>query len=235
MTLKIPVGRIGQWKHPKYGTIKMSQQTFNDMRRNFKSKIPKFTPYIRVGHDRAETAGLNTSLPEGWITDLVQEGDVLYALADPIGPHVAEMVKTKKFRYSSPEYQDNYLENGSNVGAVILALSLTNEPFLTRLPESRLLADPADTIYLDYSNHEDGARKLAEDVRQLADESMLELGYQIVDGKYTLSDGAEPGSTEGLNIKKELNHGQVDKGTTSMADEAMIALGYRVVDGKYVR
>jgi hypothetical protein len=150
--MKIPVGRIGEWKHPRYGKIKMSQQHFNDMIRNFKNKSVGRDPFIRIGHDKADDPTFGGAKAEGWITDLVQEGDVLYALADPTNPDVAEMVQSKRYRYSSPEYQDNYQEkeSGSNVGTVLLALSLTNEPFLTRLPEARLLADPADTFYLDH-------------------------------------------------------------------------------------
>lgn len=150
--MKIPVGRIGKWKHPRYGPIEMSQRTFDEMIRNFRSKAIGRDPFIRIGHDKADDPTFGGAKAEGWITDLVQEGDVLYALADPTNPDVAEMVRSKKYRYSSPEYQENYIdkETGSNVGTVLLALSLTNEPFLTRLPEARLLADPADTFYLDH-------------------------------------------------------------------------------------
>lgn len=152
MPLKIPVGRIGQWKHPKYGTIKMSQQTFDDIVRNFRAKTLGRDPFLRVGHDKADDPTFGGAKAEGWITDLVQEGDFLFALADPTNNEIAEKVKSKQFRYASPEYRENYQdkESGSFRGAVLEALALTNEPFLTRLPEARLLADPPDTFYLDH-------------------------------------------------------------------------------------
>lgn len=152
MPLKIPVGRIGEWKHPKYGTIKMSQQTFDDIKRNFKEKTLGREPFIRVGHDKTDDPTFGGAKAEGWITDIVQEGEFLFALADPTSDEVAEKVKSKQYRYASPEYRDNYQdkESGSFKGAVLEALALTNEPFLTRLPEARLLADPADTFYLDH-------------------------------------------------------------------------------------
>ncbi|MDB5053931.1 MAG: hypothetical protein JWM44_1981 [Bacilli bacterium] len=223
MTLKIPVGRIGQWKHPKYGTIKMTQETFSQMIRNFKAKVLGRDPFIRVGHDKSNDPTFGSTKAEGWITDLVQEGEFLFALADPTNEKVAKMVQNKQYRYASPEYQDKYQskEDGSFKGAVLEALALTNEPFLTQLPEARLLADPSDTFYLDFGNPDD-VRKLSDDLKRLADESMLELGYQIVDGKYMLTNGAGA----------ELSH--LDEETKKMSDESMLALGYKIVDGKYV-
>ncbi len=130
----------------------MSQQIFDEMKRNFKDKTIGRDPFIRIGHAKVEDSTFGTAKAEGWIQDLQQEGDVLYALADPTNPDVAEMVRTKQYRYASPEYQENYKskEDGSFKGAVLEAIALTNEPFLTRLPEARLLADPPDTFYLDY-------------------------------------------------------------------------------------
>ncbi|MEC0231294.1 phage protease [Paenibacillus alba] len=163
--LKIPAGRIGEWKHPRYGSIKMTQQTFTDIIRNFKEKTIGRDPFIRIGHDKADDPTFGSSKAEGWITDIVQEGDHLFALADPTNDQVAEMVRTKQFRYASPEYQNNYQdkESGSLKGAVLEALALTNEPFLTKLPEARLLSDPADTFYLDH-----------EEVKRMPDKEILD-------------------------------------------------------------
>lgn len=168
LPLKIPVGRIGEWKHPKYGTIKMSQQTFDDIISNFKAKTIGRDPFIRIGHDKGDESTFGSTAAEGWITDIVQEGDNLFALADPTNDNVADMVKNKQFRYASPEYVDNYKdkETGSFKGAALEALALTNEPFLTRLPEARLLADPPDTFYLDYEEVKSMDKELLEQVKQ---------------------------------------------------------------------
>jgi len=173
--LKIPVGRIGEWKHPKYGTIKMSQQTFDDMVRNFKAKTIGRDPFVRIGHDKAEDLTFGTAASEGWVRGLEQEGDVLFALADPTNPQVVEHVKSQRFRYASPEYQDNYRskEDGSLKGAVLEAIALTNEPFLTRLPEARVLADPPDTFYLDYEEVRPGM----EDMKQMLEQQKETNGF----------------------------------------------------------
>lgn len=173
--LKIPVGRIGEWKHPKYGTLKMSQQTFDDFIRNFRERTIGRDPYVRIGHDKDEGPTFGHTASEGWVKDVQQEGDVLYALADPTNPDVVEAVQNKRFRYASPEYQENYRskEDGSLKGAVLEAIALTNEPFLTRLPEARVLADPPDTIYLDYEE----VSPNMEDVKQLLEQQKETNGF----------------------------------------------------------
>jgi hypothetical protein len=171
--LKIPVGRIGKWKHPKYGDLKMSQQTFDDMIRNFHDKTIGRDPFIRIGHDLPGTFGSTPS--EGWIQDLSQEGDTLFALVDPTNSGIVDAVKNKKYRYASPEYDENYKskEDGSSKGAALTALALTNEPFLTHLPEARLLADPPGTLYLDYEE----VNSNMEDMKQLLDQQKETNGF----------------------------------------------------------
>ncbi|KLU66311.1 hypothetical protein DEAC_c17100 [Desulfosporosinus acididurans] len=174
--MKIPVGRIGEWKHPKYGVLKMSQQTFDDMVRNFKDKTIGRDPFVRIGHNKGTGDTWGDVPSEGWIQDLQQEGDVLYALADPTNPQVVEAVRNGRFKYASPEYEENYQskEDGSFKGAVLLALALTNEPFLTHLPEARALADPPDTFYLDY---EEVKPKMGEEMKDLLDQQKETNGF----------------------------------------------------------
>ncbi len=173
--MKIPVGRIGEWKHPKYGVLKMSQQTFNDMIKNFKSKTIGRDPFVRIGHDKGTGNSWGDVPAEGWIQDLQQEGDVLYALADPTNTQVVEAVRNGRFRYASPEYEENYQskEDGSFKGAVLLALALTNEPFLTNLPEARALADQPDVFYLDYEE----VRPDMEEMKELLDQQKETNGF----------------------------------------------------------
>lgn len=168
MPLKIPVGRIGEWRHPRYGVLKMSQQMFDEMKDNFKAKTIGRDPYVRIGHKKTDEPTFGAEKSEGWVQDLVQEGDVLYALADPTNDEVGEMVRTKQYRYASAEYLENYKskEDGSSKGAVLEAIALTNEPFLTRLPEARLLADPPDTFYLDFEEVNPGMEGMKELLEQ---------------------------------------------------------------------
>lgn len=196
-TLKIPVFRLGSWRHPKYGLLSITQEFLNKIVANFRSGFPGSPPYVRLGHDKdaddaKATFGDTPSL--AWVKDLVQEGDVLYALADPTDPKVVEWVRTRKYRFASAEYEPNHIsrETGKPVGPVLTAIGLTNEPFLTRLPEAVVLAAPPDQFYLDYEEVKEakpvGVRmKFADLVRKLA----AVFGVEVEDAP---AGGPDPGS-----------------------------------------
>lgn len=150
--LKIPFFKLGKWRHPVYGPIDGTQEKFDAIIANFRGNVLGRPPYVRLGHTKDGAVTFGATPAEAWVHDIVQEGDILYALAHPTGKEVIENVKSKRFRFASPEYDDNYInkETGARVGPTLMAIGLTNEPFLTRLPEVRSLADPPGTIYLDH-------------------------------------------------------------------------------------
>jgi len=150
--LKIPIFRIGNWKHPAYGVIKGTQDTFNNLIENFRKNVLGRPPFVRLGHSKDNAATFGDAVAEAWVSDLVQEGNVLYALAWPTSNDIVEAVRNKRYRFASPEYTPDYTDKelGHKVGPVLEAVGLTNEPFLTKLPETVVLADPPGTIYLDH-------------------------------------------------------------------------------------
>lgn len=156
--LKIPFFRKGRWSHPKYGTISADQGKFDQFKKNFKENILGRQPFIRIGHSKDSSSTFGDAEAKAWISDIVQEGDVLYALAEATDPKVEEDIRNKKYRFASAEYSDNYFdkESGKDFGTVLSAIALTNEPFLTRLPENVVLSDDPETFYLDYKNMEGG-------------------------------------------------------------------------------
>lgn len=153
MPLKIPFFRLGKWKHPVYGDLTITQDTFNQMLANFKTNVLGRPPFIRIGHDKGTAPTFGYAPAEGWVTSLKQEGDVLFAEVEPTTPTAEENIRTKRYRFSSAEYNPNGVdrETGKKVGALLSAIALTNEPFLTKLPEATLLADTPDMFYLDFS------------------------------------------------------------------------------------
>lgn len=150
--LKIPFFRLGKWKHPLYGPIEGTQEKFDAIKANFKRNVLGRPPYVRLGHTRDGAVTYGDTPAEAWVYDIIQEDNVLYALAHPTSGDITEAVNSKRYRFASPEYDENYIdkENGQNVGTTLLAIGLTNEPFLTRLPAARALAEHADIIYHDY-------------------------------------------------------------------------------------
>lgn len=149
--IKIPFFRLGKWRHPEYGELVGTQEKFDTIISNFKSNVLGRPPYIRLGHDKAEAATFGDAPAEAWVHDIVQEGPVLYALAHPTGPAIVDAIRSKRYRFASAEYQEDYTdkETGVKAGPTLLAIGLTNEPFLTRLPDTVALAENPDAIYLD--------------------------------------------------------------------------------------
>lgn len=168
--LKIPFFRLGEWKHPKYGTIKGSPEKFRQFINNFKGNALGRPPFIRIGHDKSDSPTFGDAEAKAWIKDIVQEGNVLYALCEPCDENVENLIKSKKYRFASAEYDDNYIEktSGKNVGTVLSAIALTNEPFLTHLPENVVLSDVNNNeFYLDFEERE--GNKMDEFLKKLSD------------------------------------------------------------------
>jgi len=151
-SLKIPFFRLGKWRHPVYGPIEGTQAKFDAIKENFRRNVLGRPPFVRLGHAKESAPTFGDAPAEAWVHDIIQEGDVLYALAHPTSDGIVDAVRKKKFRFASPEYVEDYMdkETGAKAGPTLMAIALTNEPFLTRLPETVVLADPPETIYLDY-------------------------------------------------------------------------------------
>jgi len=156
MPLKIPFFIQGKWKHPLYGDMTITQDTFNQILTNFKANVLGRPPFIRIGHDKGANPTFGYAPAEGWVTDIRQEGNVLFGVVEPTTPAAEENIRTKRYRFSSAEYNPNGVdrETGKKVGALLSAIALTNEPFLTKLPEATLLADTPDMFYLDFAEEE---------------------------------------------------------------------------------
>lgn len=150
-TIKVPFFRLGKWKHPQYGDLEGTQEKFDAIVANFRKNVLGRPPFVRLGHTKNGAATFGDVPAEAWVCDIVQEGAVLYALAHPTSDALVDAIQTKRYRFASPEYQENYVspETGNGVGPVLMAIGLTNEPFLTRLPDTVALAENPGAIYLD--------------------------------------------------------------------------------------
>lgn len=202
--LKIPFFRLGEWKHPKYGTIKGTPDKLKQFTDNFKGNVLGRPPFIRIGHDKSQSPTFGDVEAKAWIKDIVQEGNVLYALCEPCDENVENLIKSKKYRFASAEYDDNYHEKttGKNVGTVLSAIALTNEPFLTHLPENVVLSDINNNeFYLDFE--ERGGNKMDEFFKKLSE------FFTTITAKMKLSDEPvtdpkkedEPPKNEDANAK----------------------------------
>jgi len=206
--LKIPIFRLGKWKHPAYGTIEGTQEKFNQMMDNFRKNVLGRPPFARLGHDKDNAPTFGDAPAEAWVSDLVQEGSVLYALAWPTNAGFVEAVRNKRYRFASPEYEPDYLdkESGAKVGPVLMAIGMTNEPFLTRLPDAMVLADPPETIYLD---HEEVKEQMPDDKLMQENNNLLK---KLADGFNKLMESikASPPGQSGLSDDDRQKLAEID-------------------------
>ena len=167
--LKIPFFRLGKWVHPVYGELNITQKIFDQVLVNFKSGVLGQEPFVRIGHDLPTKQVFGDTEALAWIKNIVQEGDVLVAMGEPVNEEVSQLIKEKRYRFASAEYSEHgrNRETGKDVGALLSAIALTNEPFLTKLPEATLLANGGDLFYMDYK--ETGGNKMEELLKKLAE------------------------------------------------------------------
>lgn len=150
--IKVPISRIGSWEHPKYGKVVEDQNDFDQIVANWKSGVLGYEPPLYLGHPTNLLSSGGTPAV-AFLDDIVQEGDSLFGLYDPVDDKALEAVEAGKFRYASPELARNAVnrENGQQVGTVLERHALTNEPFFTKLPrvevvEVEAFTQPTETV-----------------------------------------------------------------------------------------
>jgi hypothetical protein len=155
--IKAPVARLGKWKHDAYGKVEFSQQDFDDMTNNWKNNAAGFEPPLYLGHPRNDKAWSGAPAV-GFLKKMVQEGDTLFGLYEPVDQGAFEDVKQGKYRYASSEVYRNAKdkETGATIGTLLTAHALTNEPYLTKLPRVEVtdkleLSNPNDTTRFVFS------------------------------------------------------------------------------------
>lgn len=129
--VKIPVAKLGQWKHPTYGEVSFTQDDFDQVRSNYLSNSLGFKPYLTFGHLEEEPNSTDSHRKRGDVEAFVQEGEVLFGLFDTPN-YVAEMVKRGEYQYSSGEFIRNLMDKqaGNKLGCAISRVALTNSPFI---------------------------------------------------------------------------------------------------------
>lgn len=201
MALKIPFFRLGKWKHPIYGEVNITAQTFAEIKENFKKNVLGRPPFVRIGHDKPGAQQFGHVPAEGWVTDIKQEGNILYAEVAATTPEAEENIKTKRYRFSSAEYTPSGTdrETGKAVGALLSAIALTNEPFLTKLPEATLLAEHPEVFYLDFSEIK-GDENTMESGKESVLDGIIQKLSEIVN-KITPAIKQEPQKQNGMEQK----------------------------------
>jgi len=121
----------GEWKGHQKGSFEITINDLNQMKDNFEKQ--KVDLVIDLDHF---TIDLGTAEAQGWIKELYIKDEELWAKVEWL-EHGKELVKSGKYKYISPVFQENTIDpqTGENIGWTIHSAALTNRPFLEDLGE----------------------------------------------------------------------------------------------------
>jgi len=125
---EIEILKVGNWEHPIYGELIITEERLKRFKENFDLGIRKGVA-IDVEHKSDEGA-------VGWVKNLTIKDDSLFALVEWTNEGI-QLIRNKKFRFFSPEFDDYYedAKTGEEFRDVLIGGAITNRPFLQDLQE----------------------------------------------------------------------------------------------------
>jgi len=137
-TCEIEVLKVGEWLHPIYGELLITQEQLQRYKENFDKGIRKGLP-IDIEHKTDEGA-------VGWVKELRAKPGVLTALVEWTEEGV-QLIKNKKYKFFSAEFTDFYEDpkTGEEFRDVMIGGAITNRPFMQNLQEIVLSEKYAET------------------------------------------------------------------------------------------
>ena len=123
----IQVLREGRWKHPMYGLVDVSQDTFNQLKEHHDSNVRGIDIAIDTEHKEDKGA-------VGWVKKLEARPTGLWAFVEWTTKGLG-LIQDKVYRYVSAEFSPKYEdpETGGSTPNVLVAVTLTNRPFIKRM------------------------------------------------------------------------------------------------------
>jgi phage I-like protein/cation transport regulator ChaB len=127
---KIEIMRTGKWKHPVYENLEITGNTIDCIIKNFEDNVRG----VDISFDLEHGETNHKSEAVCWVKKLIKKGSSLLAEIDwtDFGK---EKVKSKSFRYFSPEFKFTYTdaETGKTYNNVLFGGALTNRPFIKNM------------------------------------------------------------------------------------------------------
>ncbi len=132
--------REGEFNHPSYGKVLITEEHLNLMKRNFDNKIRGIDISIDYTHDNeggeAPAACWIKSLEVRSNTD--GKGKGLFAKVE-FTPKGQKLVSEKEYKYSSADFAVDYIDqNGKHHPYVLRGGTLTNRPFIKEMNAIKL-------------------------------------------------------------------------------------------------
>jgi phage I-like protein/cation transport regulator ChaB len=127
---QIEIMRTGKWKHPVYENLEITGNTIDCIIKNFEDNVRG----VDISFDLEHGETNHKSEAVCWVKKLIKKGSSLLAEIDwtDFGK---EKVKSKSFRYFSPEFKFTYTdaETGKTYNNVLFGGALTNRPFIKHM------------------------------------------------------------------------------------------------------
>jgi phage I-like protein len=129
-TTWIELMKVGTYDHAVYGKIDFSAEKLQQFADNAAANVRGVDLSIDYDHSSVKTG---SSEAAGWIKQVKFEGGVLKGLVE-FTKTAAEKIRSKAFRYFSPEFVDKWISPaGKEFTNVLFGGGLTNRPFLKNL------------------------------------------------------------------------------------------------------
>ena len=189
----VEIMRTGEWKHPVYGELKITEKTLENIIYNFNDKVRGIDIPIDLEHEASQHKGEAA----GWIKNLIKKGNKLLAEIEwtKLGQ---EKIKDKIYKYFSPEFKFNYqdTETGKIYKDVLFGGGLTNKPFIKRM-NPVMLSENIDTDFCEYiqTNKKEGNENMNKELYKLlqlsetaTDDDMMNTITSLIESSKKLSE-----------------------------------------------
>jgi len=152
----VQVLRVGNFKHPRYGTFEITRQVLAEMKKNFDDRVRGIDTAFDYFHDSDKEAS-------AWVEklELREGGDQLWAVVDWT-PAAEKKLAERELRYFSPDFAFKWTdpESGVEHDNVLFGGGLTNRPFVKEM--SAIVADEKQTGETDMTELEKAQKALKE-------------------------------------------------------------------------
>jgi hypothetical protein len=155
--------RIGNFEHPAYGTLEITDELLNSMVDNFNKNT--------LGRDVSFDWNHEAKKASAWLREVRVESDLLIGTVE-LTKSGKESIESKEYGYFSIEFADDFkdAESGDKYGPTIMGGALTNRPFISKLRK----------IEFSLSNEDS---KLYREVTKMSDEIKREPVKEVTEDK----------------------------------------------------
>ena len=124
----VQILKIGEYKHPKYGTFKITADVLKALAESFRNNVRKIKLAFNYDHGMSIAHGTKAA---GWINEVAVRDSELWVTAEWT-PKAQAALDDKEFLYTSAEFFSEYVdaETGKVTKWVLQGAALTNMPFI---------------------------------------------------------------------------------------------------------